>query len=43
MIFYLFTFIIHLKVILLPHSMTTIADANDPWISYAGPRGWNGN
>lgn len=24
-------------------SMTTIADLNDKWASYAGPGGWNGN
>lgn len=23
-------------------SMTTIADINDKWASYAGPGGWNG-
>ena len=24
-------------------SMTTIADLNDKWASYAGPGGWNGD
>lgn len=29
-------------VFLIICSMTTLADLNDKWASYAGPGGWNG-
>lgn len=36
------SFILLTNEFILISSMTTIADINDKWASYAGPGGWNG-